>query len=536
MEPDFEHIVDLHKVLLGQLASARPVPLDRASALIERALNASPQLRFLEEREDVRSILRFWAGYISSIGEPFPDIDIDTPTRRPDEILSRPPIVTPGHAANTVAMTDTLAFVLAGGRGVRLDPLTNNITKPALPFGGTHRVIDFSLSNCVNSGLRRILVLTQYKSQLLSRHIEQGWQRFSRRELGEFVEIVPPQQQIDEHWYQGTADAVYQNMSLVEHESPSHVFIISGDHVYKADYRAMADFHVRARADATIAVFPIPVQYATSFGVVEADADGRVRGFKEKPRHPRTVPGDSRTCYAYMGLSLFKKHVLCDRLCRDATDEESQHDFGKNVIPDMIKAHPVFAFAFGGPDWYWRDIGTIDAYYEANMDLVAVDAPINLYDQSWPIRTYNPDSPPARFLRAGSSPSNPFGYARESIVCPGALISGAVERSIVGRNARIGESVSVKDSILFEDVSIASHVRLRRVVVDRGVSIPSGIDIGYNAAEDRARGFTVTENGVTVVSIGDDPVVSNIKPIELDPSDDTGERVESRIGSLTGVN
>ncbi len=299
-------------------------------------------------------------------------------------------------------MLDTLAVVLAGGKGSRLEPLTRDRAKPAVPFGGGYRIIDFSLSNCLNSGIRKMLVLTQYKAMSLDRHINLGWRRFFCRELDEFIDIVPPQQRIDEHWYQGTADAVYQNIYALEKERPSYVVILAGDHIYKMNYRTMVEYHKRVNADLTVGALRVDRQAARQFGVMQVDQKDRIIGFEEKPDDPKTIPGDDRHCLASMGIYVFTARFLFEQLCRDATDPDSAHDFGRNIIPSIIDSHRVYAFPFRDEnrkgDAYWRDVGTLDAYFDANMDLVSIDPLLNMYDARWPIRTYQPILPPPKFV------------------------------------------------------------------------------------------------------------------------------------------
>ena len=403
-------------------------------------------------------------------------------------------------------MKDVLAVILAGGRGARLEPLTRDRAKPAVPFAGAYRIIDFSLSNCLNSGVRQILVLTQYKAMSLDRHINMGWQRYFCRELGEFIDVVPPQQRIDENWYQGTADAVYQNIYALEKEHPQYVALLAGDHIYKMDYEKLVMAHAEKEADLMIGVLRVTLDEARNrFGVMEVDSDGRVIGFQEKPIDPRPIPGDPSHCLASMGVYLFTARFLFEELCRDATRQGSKHDFGGDMIPSIIRTNRVFAYQFldenRKQNAYWRDVGTLDAYYEANMDLVAVDPELNLYDEQWPIRTYQPSLPPPKFVFAEQKRR---GYALDSIVCPGSIVSGGrVQRSILGPRTRVNSFAHVEQSILFSGVDIGRRAKIRRAIIDKGVHIPAGIEIGYDQELDRARGFTVTENGVTVIAKAD---------------------------------
>ncbi|HTQ40830.1 MAG TPA: glucose-1-phosphate adenylyltransferase [Pirellulales bacterium] len=398
-----------------------------------------------------------------------------------------------------------LAVILAGGKGTRLEPLTRDRAKPAVPFGGLYRIIDFTLSNCLNSGLRKVLVLTQYKASSLDRHLTLGWKQLLCRELDEFIDVLPPQQRIDEHWYQGTADAVYQNIYTLEKERPDYVVILAGDHIYKMNYDSMVQAHLEKNADVTVGVLRVPAQESRHFGVVEMEVDGRVTSFEEKNPQAKTIPGDSRHCLASMGIYVFGARFLFEQLCLDATQPGSQHDFGRNILPSIVDTHRVFAFPFHDEnrkqDAYWRDVGTLDAYYEANMDLVAVDPLLNMYDMQWPIRTYQPNYPPPKFVFAEDGPDARRGEALDSVVCNGCIVSGGhVRRSILGPNVRINSFAKVEDSILFEGVDIGRHTFVRRAIIDKRVHIPPGTMIGYDAEQDRARGFTVTEKGVTVIA------------------------------------
>ncbi len=404
-------------------------------------------------------------------------------------------------------MPRVLSLILAGGKGTRLEPLTRDRAKPAVPFGGIYRIIDFPLSNCINSGLRQILILTQYKAASLDRHINLGW-RFLSHQLGEFIDILPPQQRIDENWYQGTADAVYQNIYSIEKYDPELVLILSGDHIYKMDYSAMIEDHIRNRADATVACIPVPIPEGDQFGILEIDRDLRIKKFKEKPANPDPMPDDPTRCLASMGIYIFNAGFLFDQLCHDATLPESSHDFGKNIIPSVLGSHRLFAHPFRdkntGNMMYWRDVGTLDAYYEANMDLVAVHPELNLYDQSWPIRTDQPNSPPPKFVFAQKEGDSPrVGHAMDSMVGSGSIISGgAVSRSILSNDVRVNSWATVEDSIVFEGVTIGRHARIRRAIIDKGVKIAEGMQVGYDLDADRMRGFTVTETGIVVIAKG----------------------------------
>jgi glucose-1-phosphate adenylyltransferase len=403
-------------------------------------------------------------------------------------------------------MKDVLAVILAGGKGSRLEPLTRDRAKPAVPFGGAYRIIDFTLSNCLNSGVRKNLVLTQYKAMSLDRHINLGWQSYLCRELGEFIDVVPPQQRIDEHWYQGTADAVYQNIYTIEKERPKYVVILAGDHIYKMNYANLVDRHKETDADLTVATLPVAVEAAAGqFGVAEVDAENRVVGFEEKPQHPKPFPNDPRRALASMGVYVFTARFLFEQLCLDATRHGSHHDFGHDLIPSVVHTHRVFAFPFMDEnrkqEAYWRDVGTLDAYYDANMDLISVDPQLNMYDRDWPIRTYQPNLPPPKFVFAEEGPSPRRGQALDSIICQGCIVSGGqLARSIVGPDSRINSYAQVEDSILFEGVDVGRYSKIRRAIIDKGVHIPAGIEIGYDHNLDRSRGFTVTDRGVTVIA------------------------------------
>jgi glucose-1-phosphate adenylyltransferase len=402
-------------------------------------------------------------------------------------------------------MKDTLAVILAGGKGTRLEPLTRDRAKPAVPFGGNYRIIDFVLSNCLNSGLKQLLVLTQYKAMSLDRHINLGWRNYFCRELDEFIDIVPPQQRIDEHWYQGTADAVYQNIYAIEKFRPKYIVILAGDHIYKMNYRSMVDYHIQTQADLTIGALRVDRESAKQFGVMQVDTDQRIVGFQEKPADPLTSPGDPTHCLASMGIYVFTARFLFDQLLRDATELDSQHDFGKNIIPSISNSHRVFAFPFRDEnrkvDAYWRDVGTLDAYYDASMDLIEVDPVLNLYDDQWPIRTFQPNLPPPKFVFGSYGGGDRSGQALDSIVCQGTIISGGrVDRSILGTSCRVHSYSHISDSILLDRVEIGRHVRIRRAIIDKGVRIPNGMEIGFDPERDRQRGFTVSASGITVIS------------------------------------
>ena len=406
---------------------------------------------------------------------------------------------------NHVEMKDVLAVILAGGKGSRLEPLTRDRAKPAVPFGGNYRIVDFTLSNCLNSGVRKNLILTQYKAMSLDRHISLGWEGYLCRELGEFIDVVPPQQRIDEHWYQGTADAVYQNIYTIEKERPTFVIILAGDHIYKMDYMKLVERHVEMHADLTIGALRVDLDSARQFGVMQVDRENRILGFEEKPEQPKAMPDEPQLSLASMGVYVFNARFLFEQLCLDATRHASRHDFGRDVIPSVIETHRVFAYPFldenRKKDAYWRDVGTLDAYYEANLDLISVDPQLNLYDRRWPIRTYQPNYPPPKFVFAEQGPAARRGEALDSIVCQGTIISGGqVEQSILGPNVRINSYSRVEGSILFEGVDVGRHAKVRRAIIDKEVAIPAGIEIGYDHELDRSRGFGVTEQGVTVIA------------------------------------
>ena len=402
-------------------------------------------------------------------------------------------------------MQNTAAVILAGGRGSRLDPLTRDRAKPAVPFGGTYRIIDFALSNCLNSGIRKMLVLTQYKAMSLDRHINHGWQSYTSRELGEFIDVVPPQQRIDEHWYQGTADAVYQNIYTLEKETPDYVVVLAGDHIYKMNYRTMVEYHHAVEADLTIGALRVKRQAARQFGVIQVDDSQRILEFEEKPASPKSIPGNTEYALASMGVYVFSARFLFEQLCRDATDLRSSHDFGRDIIPSIIRSRRVFAFPFQDEnrkqDAYWRDVGTLDAYYEANMDLIAVDPLLNIYDDRWPIRTYQPILPAPKFIFGSRGEADRCGAAMDSIVCHGSVVSGStVIRSILGPRVRVNSFSRVEDSILFEGVDIGRGACVRNAIVDKGVQIPAGVEIGLDPDRDRSFGFAVSDAGTVVIS------------------------------------
>jgi len=399
-------------------------------------------------------------------------------------------------------MRELYTMILAGGRGERLLPLTQHRTKPAVPFGGKYRIIDITLSNCLNSGLRKIAVLIQYKSHSLDRHIRTGWSVFNP-ELGEYIMSIPPQQRISAVWYRGTADAVYQNLFLIDQERPRHLLVLAGDHVYKMNYGDMYRFFLETQADAVVGAIEWPIEEAKNFGVLGVDETMRVHRFEEKPRDPFPLPNDPAHAFISMGIYLFRTDLLCEELRKDAV-RETTHDFGKNIIPGMIHDRRVFAYNFQDENRkqvkYWRDIGTLDAYFEANMDLVSVDPLFNLYDQAWPIRTYQGQNPPAKFVFADDFEGGRRGMALDSIVSGGCIISGSrVQNCVVSPNVRIEHHAEVRDSVILENVKIGERSRIRRAIIDKGVVIPPDTIIGHNPKHDRQR-FPVTEDGVVVVT------------------------------------
>ena len=400
-------------------------------------------------------------------------------------------------------MHKTLAVLLAGGAGERLYPLTRNLAKPAVPFGGSYRVIDFTLSNCINSGIRRVLILTQYKSLELTRHIRDGWNILSP-ETGEYIEIIPPMKRIHADWYLGTADAVYQNLESLMVEKPPQTLVLSGDHIYKMDYGEILAWHRLHRADITIATTKVCPSEADRFGIVEITPDHKVIGFEEKPRHGNPVRSvfDESKVSASMGVYTFETPVLLEALLEDAACPDSTHDFGRDVIPALLNKRRVVAYDFHDLNEtaasYWRDIGTVDAYYEANMDLVSVTPEFNLYDRRWPIRTYVPQYPPAKFVFAQEG--RRMGVAMDSIVSAGCIVSGGrVVRSVLSYGVRVNIYCEVEDCILMPDSRVGRYSRLRRAIVETGADVPEGSVVGYDRDEDLARGYFVSDSGAVVV-------------------------------------
>ncbi|MBI4444045.1 MAG: glucose-1-phosphate adenylyltransferase [Acidobacteria bacterium] len=400
-------------------------------------------------------------------------------------------------------LENVLCVLLAGGAGERLYPLTRDRAKPAVPFGGVYRIVDITLSNCTNSGLRRIFIMTQYKSLSLNRHIRSGWNIFSR-ELGEFIEVLPPMQRVSENWYLGTADAVYQNIYSIVLENPEHVLILAADHIYKMNYARMVELHRQTGADVTVGTIPQPVEEAYRLGLVRVESDGRITQFLEKP--PGPVPEvfrQSNQVHASMGIYLFTASKLIPILQKDAANPHSQHDFGRDILPAILDDYRVISYPFLDENrkdaLYWRDVGTLDAYYEANMDLVAVSPVFNLYDRDWPIRTLQEQHPPAKFVFAHEE--GRMGVALDSIVSQGCIVSGGrVVQSVLSPGVRVNSYSELDRCILFADVNVGRHSRMRRCIVDRGAMIPENTHIGYDPEQDRERGFTVTDSGIVVVT------------------------------------
>lgn len=405
--------------------------------------------------------------------------------------------------------TNILAMILAGGEGRRLDPLTRERAKPAVPFGGRYRIVDFVLSNFANSGLLKMKVLVQYKSESLNTHVQRAWRLTPV--LNQYVEIVPAQMRVGPKWFEGSADAIYQNLNIITDEEPEYTFVFGADHVYRMDVRLMFDFHVQRKADLTVAAIPIPVEEAHDFGIIEVDAEGRMIGFVEKPRTgAKTMPGDPTRCLASMGNYLFTTDVLVQEIVRDAAAPDSAHDFGKSIVAGMYDRKRVYVYDFAEnvvpgqserERGYWRDVGSIDAYYQANMDLVAVDPVFSLYNDRWPIYTIQYNYPPAKFVFANEKEGR-IGKATDSLVSEGCIISGGqVNRSILGPKVRVNSYAQVDECILFEHVVIGRHCRIRRAILDKNVEIPAGTSIGFDLEEDRKR-FHVTDSGIVIIPKG----------------------------------
>jgi glucose-1-phosphate adenylyltransferase len=412
-------------------------------------------------------------------------------------------------------MIETLGVLLAGGAGERLYPLTRDRAKPAVNFGGIYRIIDITLSNCINSGLRRVYILTQYKALSLNRHIREGWSGIVGNELGEFIEILPPMKRVSENWYMGTADAVYQNIYSIGSEQPRYVLILSGDHIYKMNYDLMLRQHKDSGADVTLATILIDPAETRHFGVVDVDRQSVVTGFEEKPKNTATrSPYNPEKVSASMGVYIFNTDVLIPVLLKDAEDATSKHDFGHNILPKMVGEYKIYSYNFIDENrkeaLYWRDVGTLDAYYEANLDLVSVAPVFNLYDKAWPIRTHQRQYPPAKFVFAEQGR---MGTALDSVVSMGSIISGGtIRNSVLSPDVRVNSFSEVDSSILFSHVNVGRHCRIRRSIIDRDVHIPEGTVIGYDTESDRQK-YHVTDSGITVVT-RDYSLFEN--PVEVD--------------------
>ncbi|HMD68315.1 MAG TPA: glucose-1-phosphate adenylyltransferase [Chitinivibrionales bacterium] len=408
---------------------------------------------------------------------------------------------------SSVGYPNVLGMIMAGGEGSRLHPLTNERAKPAVYFGGKYRIVDFVLNNFINSGIFKIKVLTQFKSDSLIKHLTTGWNL--NRMLGQYIDPVPAQMRTGKNWYMGTADAIFQNFNLIEDENPDYIAVFGADHIYKMDISQMLDFHRRAGAVATVVAIPKPVEEASAFGIIEIDTDGRMIGFEEKPKNPKTIPGNPGMVLVSMGNYIFNRKFLVRELFNDASLSGSSHDFGKDVIPKIFHNYPIYVWDFSNnripgetpqQNIYWKDVGSIDAYYEANMTLRDVVPEINLYNEAWPIRTAPGQSPPAKFVFSGEPPEKRKGEALDSILSGGCIVSGGrVIRSVLSRGVRVHSLAVVEDSIIFPDVQVSEKAHIRRTIIDRGVQIMPGERIGFNIEEDRKR-FTVSESGIVVIS------------------------------------
>jgi glucose-1-phosphate adenylyltransferase len=395
---------------------------------------------------------------------------------------------------------DTLALVLAGGRGSRLKQLTLWRAKPAVHFGGKFRIIDFPLSNCVNSGIRKVGILTQYKAHSLIQHVQRGW-GFMRGNLGEFVELLPAQQRLETSWYAGTADAIYQNIDIIRTHNPEFVLILAGDHVYKMDYGTMLAAHVQAEAEITVGCMEVPLEQAKAFGVMAVDDDYRITEFAEKPENPAPMPGSDSIALASMGIYIFRTEVLIEELLRDSDSDDSAHDFGGDIIPDVINRRRVTAFPFrkdpGGRDAYWRDVGTLDAFWSANLELIGISPELNLYDRDWPIWTYQDQVPPAKFV---FDDDGRRGRAVDSMIAGGCIVSGSsVRHSLLFRNVHVHSFCEISDAVIFPEVDIGRRCTISKAVIDKGCVIPPDTTIGVDPEQDAAR-FYVSEGGVVLVT------------------------------------
>jgi len=402
-------------------------------------------------------------------------------------------------------MKKVLAMIMAGGKGERLYPLTRDRAKPAVPFGGTHRIIDFTISNCINSDIRKIYILAQYKSLSLDRHIQRAWNFLSSR-VGEFVYIIHAQQRINETWYKGTADAIYQNFYTLQQERPDLVLVLSGDHIYKMDYRPMIEEHLKKKADLTIATYEVPASQACHFGVLQIDRTHRIKGFQEKPEKPKTIPGTSDRILVNMGVYIFNTDVLVKRLIDNARQADTEHDFGKNIIPSMLNDDRVFAYSHTDPATgrpaYWKDVGTIEAYYEANFDLLTDEAGIQLHDKKWPIYTFEKQAPPASITGFEERNNTMYGMVADSMISKGCYVRGAhISNSILSPNVTVNQYSTVRGSIILDNVTIGRDCTIRNAIIDKQVVVPDGTEIGCNLERD-ARTFTVTESGIVVIARG----------------------------------
>lgn len=389
-----------------------------------------------------------------------------------------------------------MTIILAGGKGTRLKTLVKDRCKPAVPFGGKYRIIDFVLSNCVNSNIRQIITIVQYKSDSLHKHIRDGWDKLSNF-MGEYIDVVPPQQRVGERWFEGTADAIYQNLFTIESENPDYVVILSGDHIYKMDYFEMINHHKEKGSDLTIATIPVPMNEGDQFGILKVNNEERIIEFKEKPKNPDPMPGYPDKCLANMGIYVFSTKILKEYLMNDASSDESSHDFGKDIIPKMIKEANVFSFPFmdeKGEPRYWKDVGTVSAYYHAHMDLLDEDSSFRLSDPDWKIRTHQNQSSPTRIL-------NTKGYkgkVTKSILDGGSTIAGKVNKSILGSNVYIDSNSEINESVIFDNVKIGKNVKIKKAVIDKYVEIPDNYQIGYNIEEDKKK-FYVSDDNIVLV-------------------------------------